>query len=141
MIIDGRHIQGMKGARRSVKRQKNHFIELGLPGADRFFDGTINIDTSPFEYMIESFDYIFRDVGHKSFPRKRIEDFGFIIIAELIHRGKRYRNWGYFYVPHSSPHYERQHIFELIGPELPALKVHDTLNLTLNENRLQKIIQ
>jgi len=139
MIIKGRYIHGMKGAKRSLKRQKKYFAKLELPGVDELFDGTINIDTSPTEYEIGSFDYIFRDVQHKTIPRKRVEDFGFIVIDELLHGDKRYKKWGYIYFPHNSPHFERQHVFEIIGPELPSLKEHDYFELKIKKGRLRKI--
>lgn len=139
MIIRGRHIHGMKGARRSLKRQKKYFAELGLPGVNELFDGTINIDTSPVEYEIESFDFIFRNIRHKKFPRKRVEDFGFIVIDELIHGNKRYQKWGYIYFPHKSPHFERKHVFELIGAELTGIEEHSAFEIIIKKGRLRRI--
>jgi len=139
MIIKGYHIHGMKGARRSLKRQKKIFVELGLPGAEKFFNGTINIDTQPVEYTIGSFDYLFKNVEHKSFPRKRQEDFGFIIIEELIHNNISYKKWGYIYIPHKSPHFKNLHMFEIIGPPLKNFKEYDTFKLMINAGRLVKL--
>lgn len=139
MIIKGIHIHGMKGARRSLKRQKKKFAELGLPGAENFFNGTINIDTRPAEFDIVSFDFLFRDVSHKSFPRKRAEDFGFITIEELVHNDRRYKRWGYLYFPHDSLHFNKRYIFELIGPELENFTERDAFELKIKANRLLKI--
>ncbi len=138
MIIKGIHIQGMKGARRSLKRQKKAFVELGLPGAERFFNGTINIDTTPEEYDLVQFDYVFRQVQHKSFPRKRIEDFGFIEILELLHNNTRYENWGYLYFPHNSPHFNNPSIFEMVGPALPDFDQGDGFEIKIKNGRLKK---
>lgn len=137
MMIKGVHIHGMKGAKRSLKRQKKAFAKLGLPGAKEFFHGTINIDTSPFEYTIVKFDFLFRDVKHKSFPRKRIEDFGFIEILELVHNNIRYEKWGYLYVPHKSPHFNTHNMFEMVGPELRYFERNGIFEIKINEGRLK----
>lgn len=138
MIIQGTHLHGMKGARRSFKRQKKLLSTLGLPDVKSFFDGTINIDTSPVNYEIIKFDYFYENIKHKVFPRKRIEDFGFISITELRHRGEKYINWGYIYFPHNSPHFKRSHIFELIGPEIPDLKDNDIFELKVKNGRMKE---
>jgi len=139
MIITGYHIHGMKGAKRSLKRQKKIFAELGLPGAEKIFNGTINIDTQPDEYEVEKFDYLFKNVQHKIFPRKRMEDFGFIMIQELIHKKEKYEKWGYLYFPHKSKHFTKRHVFELIGPELENFHEGDTFEVKIKENRLKKL--
>ncbi len=138
MIIRGVHIHGMKGARRSLKRQKKAFMKLGLPGAENFFNGTINVDTTPEKYDIVQFDFLFRDVQHKSFPRKRIEDFGFIEILELLHDTTRYEKWGYIYIPHKSPHFNNRCIFEIVGPELQHFNQNDTFELKIKNGRLKR---
>jgi len=129
----------MHGARRSFKRQKKYFLKLGLPNVEHMFDGTINIDTSPESYEIVGFDYYFKNVRHKSFSRKRREDFGFIIIEELIHNNVNYKKWGYIYIPHNSPHFKDLHTFELIGPELENFQAFDTFKLLINADRLIKL--
>jgi hypothetical protein len=138
MIVAGRYVHGMKGARRSFRRQKKHFVRAGLPGVGLMHNGTINVNTLPAEYYIQSYDYLYKDIKHKSFPRKRIEDFGFIHILRLEYNGIVYDDWGYMYFPHKSPHYEKLHIFELVGPYLQGLRENDIIEITVGSDRLRR---
>ncbi len=139
MKISGRHIQGMGGANRSIRRQKKRFVKLGLPEIEHAFNGTINIDTSPINYSVRSYDYYFKDVVHKGFPFKRIEDFGFIEILELFHKGKLYKNWGYIYFAKKSPYSDKSNFFELVGKKIDELSSHDTVEITVKDELLKEL--
>lgn len=139
MIIEGRHIQGMGGANRSIKRQKKFFEKLGLPGVEAVFNGTINLSTAPRKYKICRFDYFFPSVQYKFFPRKRTEDFGFISITRLIYNSETFHNWGYIYVPHSSPHFGNEQMFELIGRRIENFKPGDEISVEVADAAMEEI--
>ncbi|GEM_PF-1141140 len=139
MIVKGRHVAGMGGANRSVKRQKKIFHRLGLPGAIDLYDGTINLDTSPYGFRLVSFDYLFSDVKHKSFPRKRVETFGFITIEKLFYKSITYENWGYIYIPHNSPHFGNEQMFELIGRKIEGFNPGDALQIHVDDKHLRAL--
>jgi hypothetical protein len=136
MDISGKHISGMGGANRSVKRQKSVFAKLGLPGAKDFFNGTINIDTSPNNYQIDKYDFFFRNVVHKKFLFKRIEDFGFIEILNLKHNGISYDNWGFLYFPLNSPHFGKNNFFELLGRKIENINNGDIIEIQIPDGML-----
>jgi hypothetical protein len=136
MNITGKHISGMGGASRSVKRQKSVFAKLGLPGAKDFYNGTINIVTSPNNYRIDKYDYFFRNVVHKKFPFKRIEDFGFIEIFNLKHNGISYANWGFIYFPLNSPHFGKNDFFELLGKKIENINNGDEFEIQIADGML-----
>ena len=137
IVIKGKHMHGMGGANRAIKRQKKEFVKRGLPNSELLFNGTININTSAFKYKVLKYDYYFKDVVHKRFPRKRVEDFGFIKIEALIHNGITYRNWGYLYFPQSSPHKTKSDFFELIGKKLEGFSHFDEIEIIVKEGMLE----
>lgn len=136
MIIKGVHQRGMGGANRSIKKQKAVFIRRGLP-LETCFNGTININSLPNRYSLIKFDALFRNVIYWSIPRFRREDFGFINIISLRHKGKEYKNWGYIYFAHKSPHSNSDHVFELLGPELKDLTTGDELVIEIGDGLLE----
>ncbi len=136
MIIKGVHQRGMGGANRSIKKQKGIFMRRGLL-LDNCFNGTININSLPNRYKLIKFDELFRTVIYWSMPRFRREDFGFIKITSLQHKGRKYENWGYIYFAHKSPHSSNDHVFELLGPELNDLATGDELVIEIGDGLLE----
>lgn len=132
MIIRGKHQHGMGGANRSIRKQKKAFIKRGL-ALDDCFLGTINLNTDPAHYKVSKFDIFLPDVPFWSFPRYRREDFGFIRILNLKHRGNVYPDWGYIYFPHKSPHFQHTGLFELLGYELPGFEPSDEIEIEIGE--------
>ncbi len=130
MIIKGKHQHGMGGANRSIRKQKKSLIKRGVEISD-CFAGTINLNTSPKHFKVIKYDIFLQDVCFWSFPRYRKEDFGFIRILKLKHRGNVYPDWGYIYFPHKSPHFQNTSLFELLGPELPGFKPSDQVELEI----------
>ncbi len=138
MIIKGLHQKGMGGANRSIKKQKGIFMRRGLL-LDNCFNGTININSLPHRYRLIKFDALFRNVIYWSIPRFRREDFGFINIITLRHNDKEYKEWGYIYFAHKSPHSSNDHVFELLGPELKNLATGDELEIEIGDGLLECI--
>lgn len=136
MIIMGTHQSGMGGANRSIRKQKNAFSRRGLL-LDNFFLGTININTSPRLYEVIKYDVFLKDVRYMSFPRFRMEDFGFIRIRSLKHRELIYPDWGYVYFAHKSPHFFNHSVLELLGPKLPGFKESDTIEIEIGEGLMK----
>ncbi len=128
----------MGGANRSIKKQKGIFIRRGLP-LENCFNGTININSLPNRYKLLRFDELFQNVIYWSMPRIRREDFGFIKINSLKHKGKEYKHWGYIYFAHKSPHSNSDHVFELLGPELKDLITGDELVIEIEDGLLECI--
>ncbi len=139
MIITGKHVHGIGGAKRSVKRQKQKFAKLGLLGAESFYDGTINLNTLPKKYKVINYDYFFKDVVHRFFPTIKKESFGFIEIIELEHCNKKYDNWGYIYFPQKSPHIGKPGFFELIGRKIDSFNYNDSFKLTIKDGLIKEI--
>ena len=136
MIIKGTHQSGMGGANRSIRKQKRAFSKRGVM-LDGFFYGTINMNTSPKQYEVIKYDLMLKDVRFWSFPRFRKEDFGFIKIYMLKHRGHIYPDWGYVYFAYKSPHFHNHSVFELLGPELPGFKNSDTIEIEIGEGLMR----
>lgn len=136
MIIKGVHTQGMGGANRSVRKQLPLFKKLGLPNAETLFEGTINLDCQPHGYKILSYDHLFTDVIYKRFPFKRQEDFGFIRILRLWHKGIMHEDWGFVYVPHKSPHFGNQSLFELLGKRIENFTPGDPVMIQVADDRV-----
>lgn len=136
MVIKGVHQRGMGGANRSIKKQKGIFVRRGL-ALDNCFNGTININSYPKRYKAVRFDALFRNVVYWSIPRFRREDFGFIKIISLKYQGKEYKDWGYIYFAHKSPHNAIDHVFELLGPELKNLVTGDVLEVEIGDGLLE----
>ncbi len=139
MIIKGMHISGMGGANRSIKRQRKFFHILGLPGIEELFNGTINLSTAPDGYAIQSYDYFFPEVKFKSFPRKRVEDFGFITIKNLYYEDEVFQNWGYIYLAHSSPHFGNNQMFELLGQKITDFREGASLAIEITDGMMIKV--
>ncbi len=138
MIIKGVHQRGMGGANRSIKKQKDIFVRRGL-SLENCFNGTININSYPKKYKLIKFDALFRNVIYWSIPRFRREDFGFIKITSLKHKSKEYKDWGYMYFAHKSPHSSNDYVFELLGPELKNLATGDALEIEIEDGLLECI--
>ncbi len=139
MIIKGQHQKGMGGARRSIKRQKKIFARKGVPGVELCFPATININTLPERYEVMAYDHFVEKVRHKLLPIPRKEDFGFIKIRTLKHNGIVYHNWGYLYFAHKSRYHNSDHMFELLGREIPGFHSNDELELEISDGLMRTL--
>ena len=137
MNIEGVIVSGTHGAHRSIKRQKEPFYERGLQEIHKFVDGTLNIDIGPYTKEFIQYDYFFKSVEHKKFPRRKTEDFGFIIIESITYRGTVYTNPGFIYVPHSSPHFTEPTILEILAIPIIFASCGEPIDLQIPDNRLR----
>jgi CTP-dependent riboflavin kinase len=132
MVIKGKIIKGLGWAKKTVSYQKPFFKQKGLPGVDRLKDGTINIDIRPVKYKRLNFDYFFKKIAN---GLGELEDFGFIKIGKIIYNNKEFKNPGYIYIPHKSPHFKNKNQLEIIAIEIPGLKMDNEIELEIDEEK------
>lgn len=134
ITIIGKITPGLGIATRTVAEQKEEFIRRGLPLMESMHTATINVDISPKTFKIANFDYFFKEVP---WGNNRIEDFGFIKIAQILFEGQAYNNPGYIYIPYNSPHFTNHSQFEIISVLIPNVSYGKTIEIVIESENLK----
>jgi hypothetical protein len=133
MKIVGKFVKGYGYATHTIQFQLPYFREEGLPNTEDIITGTLNTDISPDEYKILKYDYFYKGIPNGS---DAMEDFGFIIIDKIVHKGRTYEHPGYIYVPYGSPHVGNQLQFEVIACRLEDKDNGDEVEIHVADGKL-----
>jgi hypothetical protein len=117
----------------ALNRQRPIFKSRGLDLSD-YFNGTLNVDIRPFEFMMMRPQYTFHSVEwtdlhppeHFSFSR-----------CKVIFKGMEYD--GYVYYPHPETkkrNFQNPSLLEVIAMEIPGIKYGDEVDVMVNSEEI-----
>jgi hypothetical protein len=136
VIVQGYHVASGPSADypyAALDRQRPIFKSRGLDLAD-YFNGTLNIDIRPFEFVLQKPEFTFQFVEwtdlhppeHFSFSR-----------CKVIFRGAEYD--GYVYYPHPETkkcNFQNPSLMEVIAREIPEIKYGDEVDVLVNAEEI-----
>lgn len=107
--------------------------QFGLDLTDCFI-GTINVDISPREYVIEQPDFRFDSVLWS--PDLPAETFSFCR-CRLVRNATEHRAWIYYPHPETKPeHFQTPSVMEIMAPKIIDLTYGDEVALQLDSNAI-----
>lgn len=118
----------------ALERQRPIFKERGLDLGE-YFNGTLNIDISPFSFDLLKPEFTFRDVRwtdlhppeHFSFSR-----------CKVIHKDKEYEGWIYYPHPETKRrNFQNPSLLEVIAPRIADIKYGDQVEMLVNSERME----
>ena len=118
----------------TLKQQAPFFKDGGLD-IDRFHPGTINLDISPYEFVIGCPKYFFSQINWSPFIPP--ENFYFFDLL-AYHQDQEYK--GLIYMPDpetKTDHQQAAHIIELLLPKMPGLNYGKHLKIAVPEDQLK----
>jgi hypothetical protein len=136
VIVQGYHVASGPSADYpygALDRQRPIFKSRGLDLAD-YFNGTLNIDIRPFEFVLQKPEFTFQFVEwtdlhppeHFSFSR-----------CKVIFSGTEYD--GYVYYPHPETkkrNFQNPSLMEVIAREIPEIKYGDEVDVLVNAEEI-----
>ncbi len=133
-LIQGHQVASGKAtnspyAQGTISTQIPLFQELGLD-LTPYFRGTLNVDISPYTYLMKKPQFTFRKVNWTiSHPP---EDFSFSQ-CRIIYNDDSYDGWVYYPHPETKiRHFHNPSIVEVIAMPIPKIKYSDLLQLSIN---------
>lgn len=136
MILTGTIIHNLGVANRTIPKQKP-FFKAEIPEIERYRNGTINLLMHNTLGEVIKYDYYFNKLQWDKNKVNLQEDFGFIKIQKLIHKGEIFLNWGYMYFPMESPNRENKHLIELLGRNDPDIQVGDIVQIFIKDGYIK----
>ncbi len=118
----------------TISKQKPFFIKAGVDEIQNCYDGTINLDISPYEFKIVKPDY---EITCEWSPGT-IETF-WLVKATIIFQEKTYN--GYIYYPCPSPvKNHKDNIIELLAPKIENIKYndHSVVEVSVDKVKIKK---
>jgi hypothetical protein len=118
----------------ALERQRPLFKSRGLD-LEAYFNGTLNIDISPFIFKLIKPEFTFRHVEwtdlhppeHFSFSRCRV-----------IYRDIEYGGWVYYPHPETKArHFQNPSLMEVIAYTIPEIKYGDEVEVVVNPDRIE----
>jgi len=145
-IINGKLIQGHQVAsgisptspypQGTIATQIPLFRQLGLDLLP-YFQGTLNIDISPYACKVKNPQLTFRQVNWTQFHPP--EDFSFSP-CQVLYNDESYEGWVYYPHPETKiRHFHNPSVMELIAVPIPNIKYGDLLQIVINPLEIEII--
>ena len=113
----------------TILTQIPFFKKLGLD-LSPYFRGTLNVDISPYIYLINSPQFTFQQVNWTTAHPP--EDFSFSQ-CQIIYNDESYDGWVYYPHPETKiRHFHNPSVMELVAIPIPKIKYGDLLQLLIN---------
>lgn len=118
----------------ALDKQRPFFKSRGLDLND-FFNGTLNIDISPFTFKLIKPEFTFHHVAwtdlhppeHFSFSR-----------CKVIYKGVEYEGWVYYPHPETKlRHFQNPSLLEVIAYPIPDINYGDTVQVLVNAEEIE----
>jgi hypothetical protein len=137
--IEGKLIQGHQVAsgkspnspykEGTIATQTPFFQKLGVDFSP-YFQGTLNIDISPYIYVMKKPQFSFQQVNWTTAHPP--EDFSFSR-CHIIYNNESYDGWVYYPHPETKiQHFQNSSVIELIAMPIPNIKYGDRLKISIN---------
>lgn len=124
---------GNYGGKGSIEQQKPAFKELGFD-IDHCFNGTLNVDVSPYIKRVLMTEPTLRNVLWGADYRP--EDF-FLSPCRLTFGGVTYEGWVYYPDPSKKKRKQPDSVFELLFPPIPGIAYGDMVQLELDPQEVR----
>jgi len=145
-IINGKLIQGHQVAsgtsptspypQGTIATQMPFFQKLGLDLTE-YFQGTLNVDISPYTCKVKNPQLTFRQVNWTQFHPP--EDFSFSP-CQVLYNDASYEGWVYYPYPETKiRHFHNPSVMELIAVPIPHIKYGDLLQIVINPLEIEII--
>jgi hypothetical protein len=128
---DGTEYPGTDGVVGTIRKQRPYFEEA-IPGFERCYNGTINLDISPHIFELINHDYeVICDWRKNGEP----QTFWFTNVG-LCHNSKFHEGLVYFPCPRKGKARKRESTFELLFPFISNLNYEDEATILYSPNKI-----
>lgn len=118
----------------ALERQRPLFKSLGLD-LEAYFNGTLNIDISPFIFKLVKPEFTFRHVEWTDLHPP--EHFSFSH-CRATYRDIEYEGWVYYPHPETKArHFQNPSLLEVIAYAIPEIKYGDEVKVSVNPDRIE----
>ncbi|MBC7876116.1 MAG: hypothetical protein H7Y59_03010 [Anaerolineales bacterium] len=144
-LLNGILVQGHQVASRASKDYPYGTLEKQIPffksrGLDlnSFFNGTLNIDISPYTFKLIKPEFTFQHVEWTDLHPP--EDFSFSR-CKVIYENIEYDGWVYYPHPQTKlRHFQNPSLLEVIAIPVPKIKYEDEVQVLVNPDEIEIVI-